>query len=173
MNEGEPTRRLFFALWPDPAVRRAMAELARQVCSRPVPAANLHLTLAFLGQRSVAECDCMTAAAARVTGEPFELVLDFLGGWARPRIQWLGASHVPDALQALVAALNGALAPCGFEPDRRPYAAHVTLARKVKEPRRQSLETPIRWRVDEFVLAESVSTDDGVRYDLLQRWPLG
>lgn len=46
--------RLFFALEPDPAVRRALASLARALARATggrVPQAEiLHLTLAFLGQ---------------------------------------------------------------------------------------------------------------------------
>ncbi|MDH5265059.1 MAG: RNA 2',3'-cyclic phosphodiesterase, partial [Betaproteobacteria bacterium] len=46
--------RLFFALWPDAAARAALADLARATANRyggrAVPAANLHLTLVFLGE---------------------------------------------------------------------------------------------------------------------------
>jgi len=170
---GGPTRRLFFALWPDDATRRRIAALAREIAPQPVPAANLHLTLAFLGPRTAAELDCLQAAAGEVRAEPFELELDFLGGWARKRIQWLGTSHIPAALTALVAALNAALAGCGYEPESRPYAPHITLSRKARQPVSRRLEAPVRWPVGDFVLAESVATDGGVRYEVLARWPLG
>jgi len=53
----ERTRRLFFAFWPDEATREAMHHSARKAVrgsgGRPVPASNLHVTVAFLG--SVAE----------------------------------------------------------------------------------------------------------------------
>ena len=45
--------RLFIALWPPPAVQRALLSCQQAVCSPglawPVPAAQLHLTLHFLG----------------------------------------------------------------------------------------------------------------------------
>ncbi len=56
--------RLFFALWPDPPTRTALAMLVDGlplVGGRRVPAENLHLTLAFLGN-----VDEGAAAAARV-----------------------------------------------------------------------------------------------------------
>lgn len=168
-----PTQRLFFALWPDQVLRQRLAELARQVATRPVPPANLHLTLVFLGSQTAAQRDCAMAAAQQVRGAPFELVLDYLGGWSGPRIQWLGSRQAPQALLDLVAELNRHLAACGFTPERRPFAPHVTLARKVRQPRVQLLDAPIHWPAREFVLAESVSTDEGVRYPVLARWPLG
>jgi len=51
----DATIRLFFALWPDDATRRALAACASAVVAqtggREVAAGNLHLTLAFIGER--------------------------------------------------------------------------------------------------------------------------
>ena len=50
-----PTRRLFFALWPDPALQAGIAETAeriartRKIEGRTIAAERLHLTLLFLG----------------------------------------------------------------------------------------------------------------------------
>jgi RNA 2',3'-cyclic 3'-phosphodiesterase len=49
----EPTRRLFFALWPDESMQAALAAATRTVVAASdgvaVPAQNFHFTLAFLG----------------------------------------------------------------------------------------------------------------------------
>ena len=51
MND-EPTRRLFFALWPDARVRRRLAAASRPLLAaakcRPIADSRLHVTLAFL-----------------------------------------------------------------------------------------------------------------------------
>src|SRR5579883_616458 len=69
---GAPTRRLFFALWPDEAMREAMVQAIREPVrasgGRPVHAGNLHVTLAFLGavpERRLTEL----AEAARAAAE--------------------------------------------------------------------------------------------------------
>ena len=52
MQAGESAQRLFFALWPDPAVRAALAGVTARLPlprGRLTPPQNLHVTLVFLG----------------------------------------------------------------------------------------------------------------------------
>ena len=168
----EPKRRLFFGLWPDDAVRRQIAALSREVCGRPVPEVNLHLTLLFLGMQNDAARQCFCTAAGQVQGSPFTLSLDRYGGWARKRIQWLGPSAPTTAFGELAGTLASALAACGFEAEKQPFVPHVTLSRKAKKPVEGPTPAPILWSVNDFVLAESVPSPDGVRYVVLERWKL-
>ena len=168
----ESKRRLFFALWPDAAVRKQIARLSRQVCDHPVPTTNLHMTLLFLGAHNDAARQCFCTAAGQVRGSAFTLSLDQCGGWARKRIQWLGASELPAALGELADALTNALAEGGIEAEKRPFVPHVTLSRKAKNPVEGPTPAPIFWSANDFVLAESVSSPDGVRYVVLERWKL-
>lgn len=174
MNEADSgTRRLFFALWPNPEVRRQLANVSHSWTRHPVADANLHMTLLFLGGRTARELDCFCEAAGNLQGEAFELQLDYLGAWARPRIQWLGTSCIPPALLQLVDTLQQALAPCGIEAGKRRFVPHVTLSRKEKNPRVKAGLEAVHWQARDFVLAESVSAQGGVRYAVVQRWPLG
>lgn len=173
--EGTETRRLFFALWPDGAVREALAGLLNGEpprTGRRVPETNLHLTLAFVGNVDAERQVCMAAAAATVAAAPFTLSLDRLGFWPRPRIVWAGATETPDALCDLVARLNTALVACGYQPEQRPYQAHVTLTRKAQAPPRRRAIPPIVWTADAFCLVESVSEERGSVYRILATWPL-
>ena len=167
------TQRLFFALWPDTQVRVRLAVVARQCAKRPVADANLHMTLLFLGQCSEQRRACFSQAASQIECEPFELQMDYLGGWSRAGIQWLGTSRIPDVLSGLVHNLAAALEPCGYQAEKRPFVPHVTLARKVRRPKTKAGLEAIRWSVQDFVLIESVAVEGGTRYDVLQRWPLG
>lgn len=172
----EAKRRLFFGLWPDPDLRQQLAAAARaahkNAGGRPVPADNLHLTLAFLGSLTTARADCVTEAAADIAVEPFALRLDRIGWWRRPGILWLAPAVWPAEIEALAAALWRALEPCGIEPETRPFKPHVTIARRCGRARTGPM-TPIDWPVSDFALIESLAGQPGSRYQVLKRWPLG
>ena len=168
--------RLFFALWPDDAVRSQLAEAAARLprgTGRAVPAANLHITLEFIGSANDDTRTCLETAAGRVTVEPFDLILSRFGYWPQPRIIWFGPHHLPPELLALAFKLRDTAAECGIDAETRPYRPHVSLVRKVVRQPRWPEVTPIEWPVREFVLCQSVSTDQGTHYEVLQRWPLG
>jgi 2'-5' RNA ligase len=177
MNEGPPTRRLFFALWPDEVTRARTARAARAVSTpchgRPVPAANHHITLEFLGDVPPDTFDCLLACAAAFVGEPFELTLDRADSFRRPGIVWLGPSAVPEPLMRLYQHLHTGVARCGLSPEERAFRPHLTIMRKARRgPAGEAFE-PIVWPVQDFVLVESVTASNGSRYQVLRRWPLG
>lgn len=166
--------RLFLALWPDAAVVRQILALRRELFGdrapgRPVAADNLHITLQFLGQTEAGQLDCIRQAASGIRFPAFDLVLDHLGHWPRPRVLWLGCHQVPTPLTALVQDLNAGLSGCGFTPEARPYHPHLTLQRKVRLAEAREI-APIHWRVESFVLAQSNTLPEGVQYQLLERW---
>jgi len=165
------TRRLFFALWPDARVRAQLAAVSRHWARRPVTDDKLHMTLLFLGRRSEQERVCFCEAASRIQCEPFELTLDYLGGWPGAGIQWLGTSQIPGVLPGLVDSLTAVLEPCGFAAEKRPFVPHITLARKVRHPKVKAGLEAIRWPLRDFVLVESSAVEGGSRYEVLQRWP--
>jgi 2'-5' RNA ligase len=171
----EPTRRLFFALWPDEGTRAAIAALAREQINRQakrVAADNLHITLAFPGNVTARVQACLEEAAGRLTGASFELSIDRLGYWPRPRILWAAPSQTPPGLWSLAVSLRDGLAACGLEPENRPYQAHITLARKAKQALTVTRIAPIPWSIRQFCLVESVSAPAGVSYRVLRIWPL-
>jgi 2'-5' RNA ligase len=171
----EPTRRLFFALWPDEDARASIATLAREQIHRQakrVAADNLHVTLAFPGNVTATVQACLEEAAGGLMGSPFELAIDRLGYWPGPRIVWAAPSETPAALWFLAAALRDVLVTCGLEPETRPYQAHITLARKAGRAPDITRVPPIPWSIRQFCLVESVSGPAGVNYRVLRAWPL-
>lgn len=171
------TERLFFALWPPAEAARQLYALARGChagCGgRLMPRDNLHLTLAFLGDTPAERRLAAEAAADGVVGVPFDLSLDRLGYWKHNRILWAGCTQVPEALQALAAELAARLREAGFELEKRPFAAHLTLLRNAAPPAELPAPEGIAWSVDAFVLAASRLGPGGSRYEILRRWPLG
>ena len=175
MQAGESAQRLFFALWPDPAVRAALAGVTARLTlprGRLTPSQNLHVTLVFLGAADAARRACVEAAADGVQAEGFTVTLDRTGWWRRPQVFWAGSSVTPQPLLDLVGALQAGSAACGFPRENRPFEVHATLARKVlAAPPAPGLE-PIPWRIDRFVLVESALTPAGSEYRVLRTWPL-
>lgn len=197
----EPTRRLFFALWPDEAMREAMArathEAARASAGTPVPAGNLHVTLAFLG--SVPERRLpRLAAIARRAGEPIraegpasadgksglELVFERLEYWRTAHLLCALPLRRPGPVAALARRLQERLAEDGFAPDRntaqsagfnmaRPFRPHVTLARKALRPPRSMEMQAVTWRFVELALVESKTHPQGAAYRVLESFTVG
>lgn len=170
-------KRLFFALWPDAATRETIAGRTRDAVTaaggRAVPEANLHLTLAFLHNVDVRRVPCVTDAARRAACAPFDLTLTRIDTFARSRILWL-APPEPDGAAAgrLAARLWRALEVCGFEPERRPFRPHVTLARKIEAGKSRSAIEPVAWRVTSFALMESLPAGPRPRYAVVETFAL-
>lgn len=163
-------QRLFFALWPEPALRRALQRVQAQFSGgRRTHVDDLHVTLVFLGDVTMEAYPCVTRAADEVSAVAFDLELDRIGYWRRPRILWCGASSVPPALGKLVTDLQEGLTRCGFEPEHRAYAPHVTLARKARPMDERPVPEPLLWRPAEFVL---VSSSGGAPplYRVVKKW---
>jgi 2'-5' RNA ligase len=174
----EPSQRLFFALWPSAAERRALAHAVVAACAesggRAVAAENLHLTLAFLGsvpQRRLGELAQIgrhCAAGFRGSG-PIAVTLTRLEHWSRPQIIAATAAIEPDAACSLAEALKNATAAAGFAPDLKPFRAHVTVARKVtRPPPALASLRPIEWRCNGFALVDSRTESDGPVYSVVE-----
>lgn len=167
--------RLFFALWPHDSARAALERLAAdvaQVCGgKPVEAAKIHLTLAFLGEVDDERRAHAIEAASTLAAPPFTLVLDRVGSFRRARVAWAGASEAPAALHALQASLEQRLRDRGFEPEERPFRAHITLARKTRERLPAASIEPIAYACDRVALVASELSSG--QYRTLESWPLG
>lgn len=169
-----PRQRLFLALWPDEGVRNRLQALGEQQIDsgRRTSVKNLHATLAFLGAVDASARACVEQVAGGIDGQAFSVTLDGLEHRPRQAIVWAAASRVPTALTRLVEQLRAGLIRCGFEPERRPYHLHVTIARKVRRAHRASPIEPIVWHVGDFVLVESHTHASGANYQVLRSWPL-
>jgi 2'-5' RNA ligase len=191
-----PSHRLFVALEPPEPVRRRIAAAAEKIRRtagaaagevRWVPDENVHLTVQFLGavpeERVEAVGEAIAAAAA--TARPLLLEVKGAGGFPnsrRPRVVWLGLSGEVDALAALAADLGKRLAPLGFPPEARPFAAHLTLGRARDARGAPGLggalaaaaqDEGLAWRASDLVLFESHLSPKGPRYEPVRRTALG
>jgi 2'-5' RNA ligase len=169
--------RLFFGVWPPEPAALALHGWAvatrSAVGGRAIAAANIHVTLAFLGSVPAEKLEHALAAGRRVSGESTALLLTEARYWPRSHIVWVGPKATPAPLTKLAAHLQRELATAGFTLDEREFVTHVTLLRDV--PRLRGLpELPeVAWPITEFVLARSETATAGSVYTILERFPLG
>lgn len=166
-------KRLFFALWPDDDSRRKLDDLNRKIDGpgRKLVPENLHITLVFLGNVDEEIAEAVQKQAASIKGSPITLSFDELDFWRRPRVLCLTCRRQPKNLYVLVNALTRMVEAFPIQLDKRAYRAHITLARKAQ--RRPDIDfEPIKIRSNRFALVQSVSTQQGVRYIVLESWSL-
>lgn len=171
------SRRLFFALWPAAQIRKQIEQEFKHtpqysMNGRCVIPSNYHITLHFIGNIDGDMQQCLHLAAQSVEAKEFHLELDHYGHFYKPRVLWLGCGYIPEKLTGLHQQLGEALSTCGYQPDARVYAPHVTLMRKLTRPGDLWSMKAIKWQANEFVLVESNSTREGVRYEVIQHYPL-
>lgn len=158
--------RLFYALWPDGATRKALAQWQHGLRGRLVPAHNLHITLAFLGNQPAELLPVLKGILNRLDGPSMALELDRLGHFSRSRVAWAGMTEVPPELAQLHAALVRELAENGIRHDDRPqFVPHMTLARHVQRPPDAKAVEPVEWHADHVALV--LSPMNGRPYELL------
>jgi 2'-5' RNA ligase len=160
--------RLFFALVPPDELRAALGglaqTLARDIGGRAVPAANLHLTLAFLGDVEPARAQVLPPMLASLSSGGFTLTLDRLGEWRHAGVAWIAPGIVPAPLAALHSKLAAALSAAGFAVEARPFRPHMTLVRRRRHPLADAPTIPLEWRVDRVALMVSENARGAVRY---------
>jgi 2'-5' RNA ligase len=181
-NDADATpHRLFFALWPDAALRGRIASTVAGLERDNAPGGRrlnpdrYHLTLQFLGdfqplRQSVVDAAIAAADSIRLPG--FDLVLDRVGSFPKAGVCWLGASAPPEALRQLWDGLGSALASARVQvKSASDFSPHLTVLRDVHRPLPSTPIEPLPWPLREFVLIDSVSGAHPT-YRLLGRWPL-
>jgi 2'-5' RNA ligase len=189
--------RLFVGVELDDRVKAAAAAVAERMRTRLTRARahldarwiqpeNLHITLWFIGEVDEERGGLITAAlnAPFATG-PFELALAGAGAFppsGAPRVIWIGVRRGGEALRAMNDEVGVRLTALGCEAERRPYSAHLTLAR-VKAAARGSGAAVRRalsdtaadlgvCRVNAVTLFRSHLSPKGSTYEPLLRVPL-
>jgi 2'-5' RNA ligase len=168
------------------AAQTAIAKAAPRAPIRWVSPENLHITTWFLGELDDARAGKLRALLEEpLQTARFTLRLDGLGTFppsGRPRVIWIGLSQGAEPLVAVYQELAKRLPSLGFQPERRAYSPHLTLAR-VKEIRaadaaavRRALESlsfpPSDGEVAHLTLFRSRLSPKGSQYEALLRVPL-
>ncbi len=141
---------------------------------------NWHLTLKFLGDVPESETPGLSAALSSIEFQSFDFQAagcGFFPDARRPRVVWIGLARGAEESAALAASMDQSLKPLGFEPENRPFRAHLTLGRVRKPGKRdwslaEEMLNTEQWplfRAGEFVLWQSILGPNGPRYVELAR----
>ena len=171
------SKRLFFAIEIPAKIQKQLVQWRADNfpadAGVPVAAANMHMTLAFLGEVSAEKQRALAAMAGRIRQPGFTLHLDDAGQWLRSRVVWLGTRQPPRGLLQLANMLRAQAARSGCYQSPQPFHPHLTLLRNAGQA--VSIPAPgLHWDfpVTEFVLYESRYAGGRTRYTPLQRWTL-
>ncbi|MCC7089048.1 MAG: RNA 2',3'-cyclic phosphodiesterase [Chloroflexi bacterium] len=186
--------RLFVACEVPDEVKEAIGETIEGLRKKSGPAVRwikpegVHVTLKFLGEVPVKKLPAVKLAIqeAVVGHSPFELEFSNIGtfgGREGLRIMWVGIAGDVLRLEALVRAVNAALAVVGFEPERRPFRPHLTLGRvrdEIGTRHRAEIEVAVgktdvpgvSWRTSQVSLMRSKLGPGGASYEVLATFPL-
>jgi 2'-5' RNA ligase len=172
--------RLFVALELPSAVREALERWGARALqglegARAIASSDLHATLCFLGWRSSDEVEQIRDACGVLTAYAAPELRVAKATWlppGRPRVLAIELGDASGALARAQSALSEVLETGGwYQPERRPYLAHVTvarLARGTRVPRRPLSDPPeLGFRASRVSLYRSRLLRSGARYESL------
>ncbi len=175
--------RLFVALpLPDAARVRLGLMSAGLPGAKWVSPENYHLTLRFVGEVDGHSADDFHDMLMRIDAPGFDVTLDtidWFGNKRRPHVL-VAKARKDEALMHLQRKVESAAVRCGFEPEQRKFAPHVTLARMkagtCESVQRFCMENhmrqPIRFEAERAVLYSSFLSHNGSIYREEADYPL-
>ncbi|HEX2100449.1 MAG TPA: RNA 2',3'-cyclic phosphodiesterase [Candidatus Synoicihabitans sp.] len=176
--------RLFVALLPTDATRRALAKLDdRRPGFRWTPAEQVHVTMRFLGELSPELAEQAEDALARVRVDPFWVEVGGVGRFpphGRANVVWGGLSQHHPRLHQLRQQIDDGLLAAGIPIELSPFVPHFTVAR-VREAAPEQVTHWLKrhrdfagpaWHVDSFALMDSVLGATGAEHHVRRMYPL-
>lgn len=189
-----PTIRSFIALNLTADIHRQLDEIIQSLKQqttivRWVPSQNIHLTLKFLGDVSLANIETLQRVLAGEAARhaPFTFTVSGFGAFPNtrwPRVLWVGV-QAPAALTAAQHGIEAETQRLGYTGEERPFSPHLTLGRvsnnaSPQEARRLSdALTQVKIgelgqvMVKSIVLYRSDLNSGGAAYTPLASFPLG
>ncbi|MCF1428022.1 MAG: RNA 2',3'-cyclic phosphodiesterase [Shewanella sp.] len=167
-------RRLFLGFAPTQAQVSPLSALLHdcQSCGQPVPIANLHMTLVFLGMVSPAQEQQLLSLVETLPLHRFRVTLNQLVYWQGPKVLCLSGKAEDSALQTLAQSADKLAASLDLHQSKHTFTPHITLSRKAQGVPQHIAQPVITLTPDTLLLYLSHNPGDGVRYDVIQSWPL-
>jgi 2'-5' RNA ligase len=184
----DPNVRLFFGIGLPrevlSALQAAVAPIKEELRgARWVDPANQHVTIKFLGRTPSDLVGRVVDAARSAAADhpPWTSEVTHLGAFPslrRARVLWVGLDDEGGAMATLAGAVDRLTEPLGFEPEKREFTPHLTMARFRSPgplPDLPELVGDARepFAVDELRLYRSHLSPRGARYEVLEHVRLG
>jgi 2'-5' RNA ligase len=173
---GRDHARLFCALRLPEDVLDTLEEWGRaNLRERVVPRANLHITTAFLGRRTVAELDAICAATREAAGRAAPITLEPVRYRETRSVGMLVLSDEGSAATALAEDLHGRLERLGvYRREARPWLPHLTVVRFRTRPRLDPALPPLGpFGPSDAAVYHSVLRSAGAQYEVVESFALG
>lgn len=176
-------RRLFIALELPDSIRKTLATIGPPMPRvRWLPANQIHLTLAFLGDVESELQSSLESKLSEIRIGQFVLPVTGIGtfGHSRPKVIWAGVGHGHPHLFALQKKVLDATLGAGIQTELRSFRPHITIARtdgaslaslKPFLKKHEDAEFGMA-RIDHFTLFSSQLLAEGPRYTIENTWNL-
>ena len=179
----KPEDRLFVAVELSEEIKTHLLDAQTLIAGlKWTPAANLHLTLRFIGQVPQDRVALLQQSLCRIEGDAFRLNVAGLGLFQQRTggILWAGVKKEP-ALMKLKQQVDEALrVSVGLSLDTKDYSPHITLSR-LKKPIPPPLKNLVQENAAEhfgtmdiadFVLFRSLLRPSGAIHEPVERYRL-
>ncbi len=157
-----------------------------QIDAKIVETENMHLTLKFLGDTDENLIDEIEKTIKESTKDikPFEITLKNIGVFPNQnyiKVAWIGVENA-EPLKQITETIDTKLQNFGFEKEKRPFSAHLTIARIKSAKNKEKLIQLInkyentefqKIKIDKIILKKSTLTPEGPIYTNLKEITIG
>ncbi len=166
------SKRLFIALPIPPNIASTIHTWQQQQSiakARAVPANNLHLTLAFLGEQHESHINSVGSALATICCQPWLQSLDQCGLFQRAKVAYLAPKKAAPELLQLATEIQQTMGKIISYRPQQQFIPHVTVFRQFTGSSNDLwLQQQWNWPVSHFALYHSLHGN----YHLIEQWPL-
>ena len=181
MTENNEIIRTFIAIPISADICKPLLNTAHQLVNnlhdvklRWVSADNIHLTLFFLGHQHEKDIRALIGGLnEQLQGSPsFQLNIESVSPFPNKRPHVIAANlSASEKLGRLHSSIVDVLARQGFEPERRPFSPHITLARSKNPPKARSalkqlepMDIDQNMPVDKIIVYKSLLESSGAQH---------
>lgn len=146
------------------SITKTMHELKQKgVKGNYIPMKNLHLTLAFIGERD--DVGEVKDALRSISFKPFRLSLSDMGNFGN--LLWVGMKG-NQGLSGVAKAVREALDGAGIDYDRKKFTPHITIVRKACGNWKNTPPPEGEMMVKRIVLMKTTFKDGKPVYSVIQ-----